>query len=119
MSETESPTFEPVAPVLAERRLPDAQLRAAPKELFYTYIKNPEDRKMVEDAYHLADLKHKGVLRKSGEPYIHHPIEVAYILAQLQSGPRDLGRRLIARYGRRHRRSRSRTSASSSATTSR
>jgi guanosine-3',5'-bis(diphosphate) 3'-pyrophosphohydrolase len=45
---------------------------------------------MVEDAYHLADQKHAGVLRKSGEPYIHHPIEVAYILAELQSGPETL-----------------------------
>jgi len=65
------------------------------RELFYTYIKNPADRKMVEDAYHLADLKHAGVLRKSGEPYIHHPIEVAYILAELQSGPETLASGLL------------------------
>ncbi|MFA6619977.1 MAG: HD domain-containing protein, partial [Bacilli bacterium] len=65
------------------------------RELFYTYIKNPADRKMVEDAYHLADLKHTGVLRKSGEPYIHHPIEVAYILAELQSGPETLASGLL------------------------
>ena len=30
------------------------------RELFYTYIKNPDDRKMVEDAYRLADQKHDG-----------------------------------------------------------
>ena len=65
------------------------------RELFYTYIKNPDDRKMVEDAYHLADQKHAGVLRKSGEPYIHHPIEVAYILAELQSGPETLAAGLL------------------------
>jgi hypothetical protein len=65
------------------------------KELYFTYITSPDDRKMVEDAYHLADEKHKGVLRKSGEPYIHHPIEVAYILAQLQSGPETLASGLL------------------------
>ena len=60
------------------------------KDFFYTYIKNPTDRKMVEDAYLFAKEKHDGVLRKSGEPYIQHPIEVAYILASLQGGPATL-----------------------------
>jgi len=57
------------------------------KELFYPYITNPADRQMIADAYHYAAEKHKNQFRKSGEPYIHHPLEVAYILAQLQSGP--------------------------------
>jgi GTP pyrophosphokinase len=88
MSETESPQpSNPSAPVLPNGGYPMHSFEQL-KELFYTYIKNPEDRKMVEDAYHLADLKHKGVLRKSGEPYIHHPIEVAYILASSKAGRR-------------------------------
>ncbi|MCH3908783.1 MAG: bifunctional (p)ppGpp synthetase/guanosine-3',5'-bis(diphosphate) 3'-pyrophosphohydrolase [Bacilli bacterium] len=65
------------------------------RELYFTYIKNPKDRQMVEDAYKLAAKKHAGVLRKSGEPYIHHPIEVAFILAQLQSGPETLAAGLL------------------------
>lgn len=60
------------------------------KDLYYTYIHNPLDRKKIEEAYELASEKHKGVLRKTGEPYIQHPIEVAYILAELTSGPATL-----------------------------
>ncbi len=57
------------------------------KVVFYTYITNPHDREMIEKAYLFAKEKHKDQKRKSGEPYIHHPLEVAYILAQLQGGP--------------------------------
>jgi guanosine-3',5'-bis(diphosphate) 3'-pyrophosphohydrolase len=57
------------------------------RDLYCTYIKDPTERKMIDDAYQLANEKHAGVVRKSGEPYIQHPIEVAYILCQLQSGP--------------------------------
>jgi GTP pyrophosphokinase len=64
-------------------------------ELYFTYIKNASDRQMVEDAYKLAAEKHKGVTRKSGEPYIQHPIEVAYILAQLECGPETLAAGLL------------------------
>ena len=60
------------------------------KDVFYPYITNPKDRQMVEEAYNLASFKHAGVTRKSGEPYIQHPIEVAYILATLQGGPATL-----------------------------
>ena len=35
-------------------------------------------------AYNFADEAHRGQLRNSGEEYIHHPIEVAYILAELE-----------------------------------
>lgn len=65
------------------------------KALYYTYIANPNDRKMIEDAYHFALKKHEGQFRKSGEPYIHHPIEVAYILASLQSGPATIASGLL------------------------
>lgn len=57
------------------------------KELYCQYIKNEEDRKKIEEAYDIVKVQHDGQLRKSGEPYINHLIEVAYILASLHAGP--------------------------------
>ena len=42
------------------------------------------DLSMVEKAYHLAFEAHGSQLRKSGEPYIIHPLCVAIILAELE-----------------------------------
>ena len=41
------------------------------------------DLKIIKRAYDFAKEKHGNQLRKSGEPYIIHPIQVAYILAGL------------------------------------
>ena len=43
----------------------------------------PEDREKVREAYRFAEEAHRGHLRKSGEPYITHPVAVAEILASL------------------------------------
>ncbi len=40
--------------------------------------------RIVEKAYEWAARLHDGQVRKSGEPYLSHPIEVAYILAQMK-----------------------------------
>ncbi|PMP98021.1 MAG: GTP pyrophosphokinase, partial [Thermodesulfobacterium geofontis] len=40
--------------------------------------------RIVEKAYEWAARFHEGQLRKSGEPYLSHPMEVAYILAQMK-----------------------------------
>jgi len=42
------------------------------------------DFSMIERAYTLARDAHKDQKRKSGEPYIIHPLNVAYILAELE-----------------------------------
>ena len=57
------------------------------KEIYYAYIHDENDRKMIEDAYNFVKVKHEGIFRKSGEPYLQHLIEVAYIVASLQGGP--------------------------------
>jgi len=45
------------------------------------YLK-PEDISQLESAYHFSKAAHEGQFRKSGEPYISHPLAVANILAQ-------------------------------------
>lgn len=59
-------------------------------ESFDSYIKRDSDIKLIEKAYVLARDKHEGQMRKSGEPYITHPIAVAKILAELKAGPATL-----------------------------
>ena len=45
----------------------------------------PEDMvDLVEQAYVYADQCHQGQTRKSGEPYIAHPLEAAAFLADLK-----------------------------------
>lgn len=45
------------------------------------YIKNEEDLAMISDAYFLASYLHRDTKRDSGEPYIIHPLNVAYTCA--------------------------------------
>jgi len=39
---------------------------------------------VVEDAYEYASRAHDGQMRKSGDPYIEHPLQTALILAELE-----------------------------------
>ena len=57
------------------------------KEVYLSYISDEKSKKLIEDAYAFVCKKHAGIYRKSGEPYVHHLIEVAYIIATLQGGP--------------------------------
>ncbi|WP_308388038.1 bifunctional (p)ppGpp synthetase/guanosine-3',5'-bis(diphosphate) 3'-pyrophosphohydrolase [Acidithiobacillus sp. AMEEHan] len=68
--------LSPVTPALGD---PCAPLRL----LLQRYL-SPEDEQKVRDAYELAALAHREQRRRSGEPYIHHPVAVACILAELQ-----------------------------------
>ncbi|HLX39871.1 MAG TPA: RelA/SpoT family protein, partial [Ktedonobacteraceae bacterium] len=44
----------------------------------------PKDLEQIQRAYALANRAHRGVKRKSGDPYILHPLEVALLLADMR-----------------------------------
>lgn len=46
---------------------------------------NQDDLNKIRKAYEMADDLHKGQVRQSGEPYISHPLNVAYILAEMNA----------------------------------
>lgn len=52
-------------------------------ELIRRYNKNG-DLSMVEKAYNFAVQKHDGQKRKSGEPFVNHPIQVSSIIAEME-----------------------------------
>ncbi len=43
-------------------------------------VRSVRDKKLIRKAFDVANEAHKGVRRKSGEPYIYHPIAVAQIV---------------------------------------
>jgi GTP diphosphokinase / guanosine-3',5'-bis(diphosphate) 3'-diphosphatase len=45
---------------------------------------SPNDRSIIERAYHRAEKAHEGQKRKSGEPYFTHCVAVANILGELK-----------------------------------
>lgn len=60
------------------------------EKTFENYIHNEKDKALIEKAYFWAKEKHEGQVRKTGEPYITHPVAVAKILAELGAGPNTL-----------------------------
>ena len=46
---------------------------------------NKEEVEIIKKAYEYADNLHSGQKRQSGEPYISHPLNVAYILAEMHA----------------------------------
>ena len=55
-----------------------------------TYIHDPDSLAIIEKAANYATEKHAGQFRKSGEPYIIHLTNVAYLLTTLQVGPKTI-----------------------------
>lgn len=51
--------------------------------LIKTY--NPDETEIITKAYKYAEELHKGQVRQSGEDYITHPLNVAYILAEMHA----------------------------------
>ena len=80
---------------IEEIKKADASVKAmkdftSPEELYQELISSvtkyhpSDDISMIEKAYHVAYEAHKDQRRKSGEPYIIHPLCVAIILADLE-----------------------------------
>ena len=57
-------------------------LRARMAETF-----SPQSMRLIDKAYQTAEEAHRGQKRRSGEPYIIHPIAVAEILFELGMDP--------------------------------
>ncbi|MFH1169399.1 MAG: bifunctional (p)ppGpp synthetase/guanosine-3',5'-bis(diphosphate) 3'-pyrophosphohydrolase [Chloroflexota bacterium] len=55
----------------------------------------PEKLAVVEEAYKFAAAAHQGQVRKSGEPYLEHPLQTALILAELQLDTSSLAAALL------------------------
>ncbi len=75
--------------------------RATPEERFAelqrvtsAYLSD-EDEDMIERAFLFARDAHEGQCRKSGEPFIAHPVEVALILADLKMDAETLTAALL------------------------
>jgi GTP pyrophosphokinase len=66
------------------------ELEAEKKEILKRYkhllkvskVKDNKDKKLIRKAFDTALEAHKDMRRKTGEPYIYHPIEVARIVAE-------------------------------------
>ena len=54
-----------------------------------------EDVAQLESAYHFSEAAHEGQFRKTGDPYIVHPLAVANILAELHLDPQALTAALL------------------------
>lgn len=90
--------MQPVMSMTEEKReiiFDDGRIKAmkehlSPEELYQDLIARvrkyhpSDDISLIEKAYKVADKAHKEQVRKSGEPYIIHPLGVAIILADLE-----------------------------------
>lgn len=72
-------------------------LPAGMKQILATYAQFDKrtDIDLILRAYHFADEAHLGKMRKSGDPYITHPVEVVRILAHLKLDPPSIAAGLL------------------------
>lgn len=59
------------------------------------YLRNKKNLKLIEEAYEFAEEYHRGQYRKSKDPYIKHPLEIAYMLAELRTSPATIASGLL------------------------
>jgi len=76
--------------IFIEGKISESQDFTAPEVLYEELISHvkkyhpSDDITMIAKAYEIAKKAHEGQVRKSGEPYIIHPLNVAIILADLE-----------------------------------
>ncbi|WP_104192803.1 bifunctional (p)ppGpp synthetase/guanosine-3',5'-bis(diphosphate) 3'-pyrophosphohydrolase [Cryobacterium sp. Y82] len=96
MTDTTTPS-----PASLRRLVPRIFSRAQPAGAVDRLIKtvrlnHPKvDLSIIERAYTAAERAHDGQLRRSGEPYITHPVAVAQILADLGIGTKTIAAALL------------------------
>jgi len=96
MTDTTTPS-----PASLRRLVPRIFSRAQPVGAVDTLIKtvrlhHPKvDLSIIERAYVTAEQAHEGQVRRSGEPYITHPVAVAQILADLGIGTKTIAAALL------------------------
>ena len=96
MTETQAPntaTLRTILPRLFSRAQPTGAVDRLLKTVRQHHPK--ADIALIERAYAAAEKAHSGQLRKSGEPYITHPVAVAQILADLGIGPKTLAAAML------------------------
>ena len=59
------------------------------------YLKLEKNIQLIKKAYDLAYKMHDGQVRKSGDPYISHPLNVAMMLCELNAGPATIAAGLL------------------------
>ena len=79
---------------------PESRFREL-QRLTSAYLQH-DDEMLLQKAFDFASAAHKGQCRKSGEPFVAHPVEVAIILSDLKHGRGDAVRRAAARHGGGH-----------------
>ncbi|HEY8435595.1 MAG TPA: bifunctional (p)ppGpp synthetase/guanosine-3',5'-bis(diphosphate) 3'-pyrophosphohydrolase [Haloplasmataceae bacterium] len=65
------------------------------QEHLKNHITKPESLEFIHRAFLYSKQHHGDQVRKSGEPYIIHPLEVAIILADLRCGPATIAAGLL------------------------
>ncbi|MBN2540187.1 MAG: bifunctional (p)ppGpp synthetase/guanosine-3',5'-bis(diphosphate) 3'-pyrophosphohydrolase [Bacilli bacterium] len=65
------------------------------EEALTKYLTKPEHLEFIRSAFDFAYEKHDGQVRKSGRPYIVHPVDVAITLCEYQVDPNTLAAGLL------------------------
>ena len=89
MAATVSTAFQPVTVAKRETE------RFAQLESKFRKHRQAEETRLLRRAFDFAAERHAHQKRKSGEPYLSHPLEVAHILADLRLDERTLAAALL------------------------